>query len=69
MVEIIPPCVETDATRGASFPQMSPEEFAEDCIIQLLQNLTEIGYQNEPIITASRDELDVMFNEWNGVVG
>eukprot|EP01034_Spumella_vulgaris_P033109 gene33109-40858_t len=70
VVEIAPPAVETDATRGGGFPQIQPDEYAVDTIRQLLEGKSEITFNNDSPKTAraSRDELDALFNLYNGVV-
>jgi hypothetical protein len=41
--------------------------YADDAIPQLLDGVQEIGYQAQGIIRGSRDDLDALFNAWNGV--
>jgi short-subunit dehydrogenase involved in D-alanine esterification of teichoic acids len=70
VVEIVPPGVETDLSAGASFSKISVEDYGNDTIKQLLNDVSEIGYNNDnpKILRASRDELDVWFNSFNDVV-
>ncbi len=67
VVEIIPPAVETEATAGHGFNGMDLDVYADDAIPQLLDGVQEIGYQAQGIIRGSRDDLDALFNAWNGV--
>jgi uncharacterized oxidoreductase len=69
VVEFIPPLVDTEM-----LPQrwkeraISPDEFSKHAVQQLLDGgKPEIGYKNENIFRASRDELDSLFTEWNNV--
>jgi uncharacterized oxidoreductase len=67
VVEIVPPGVETDLSAGASFSKIGVNEYGDDTIRQLLEGITEIGYNNDDpkILRASRDELDVWFKSFN----
>jgi short-subunit dehydrogenase involved in D-alanine esterification of teichoic acids len=68
-VEIAPPSVDTEATRGKGYDGIPTTLFVEDVVFQLLEGRTEIGYNSDEmgLITASREHLDGLFNAWNGV--
>jgi uncharacterized oxidoreductase len=68
VIEVIPPLVDTDMlpTRWKD-RAISPDEFSKHAVQQLLEDKPEVGYKNEKIFRASRDELDALFNEWNNV--
>lgn len=63
--EIAPPLVETDMTRGIP-GALSADTYGDDTIRQILADENEISYEGK-YIRASRDELDAIFNAFNGV--
>jgi len=66
VVEMIPPLVDTEmlpsSQRGRG---IKPELFAQSALKQLGEGAIEIGYENEKVFRASRDELDKLFCEKN----
>jgi uncharacterized oxidoreductase len=66
VVEFIPPAVDTDLLPASQRERgIKPEVFAQSALQQLSEGAIEIGYQNEKIFRASRDELDKIFLEKN----
>jgi uncharacterized oxidoreductase len=69
VVEIIPPAVDTETTRGNGYADGVPTDvYVEDVISQLLNGETEIGYQSDHILRAGRAELDGLFKAYNGIL-
>jgi len=66
VVEFIPPVVDTEMLpshmRGRG---IKPDVFAQSAVQQLYENKIEIGYGNEKIFRASREELDKHFEDMN----
>ncbi len=67
VVEMIPPVVDTDLLPSSQQREkgIKPSEFAQSALQQLREGALEIGYGNEKVFRASRDELDKMFLEIN----
>ncbi len=65
----MPPSVETANTAGKGFNGLEVNHYAEDTVRQLLEGVTEVVYPgNEKVNRGTREDLDALFNAWNGVV-